>query len=100
MTPIKRVQRRAEAAARLNVSIHISASELEDVWRERAKEVHPDRSGGDDREFRRLERAYQILAENARDDGKPRRSREGGRGTSITPRRVLSRTLTRPQRMA
>jgi hypothetical protein len=101
MTPIERVQRRAEAARRLDVSIYSPADVLKATWRKRAFEVHPDRNGGSDAAFKELQLAYEILAGTAADhmhfavtpDAKAKVS-----PGAIRPRRVVSRTPSRVER--
>lgn len=53
---------RREARRLLDVGPDASQAELRRAFRERAKELHPDR-GGDEAEFRRVSRAYERLRE-------------------------------------
>lgn len=101
MTPIERVQRRAEAARRLGVSIYTPADVLKAKWRKRAFEAHPDRNGGSDEAFKELQLAYEILAGTAADHAQLSAKQEAPTRVSagtVRPRRVVSRTTSRVER--
>ena len=94
MTPIERVQRRAEAARRLDVSIYTPADVLKAKWRRCAFETHPDRNGGDAAAFNELQLAYEILAGSAPDNAQFAKEATA----AVRPRRVVSRTVSRIER--
>jgi hypothetical protein len=55
----------AQAAfAELGVSAGASAEEIQEAYRERVKEVHPDQ-GGDEDEFKRVREAYTLAKQHA-----------------------------------
>ena len=96
MTPIERVQRRATAASLLNVSLYPTEEELRREWKRRAFLTHPDRNEGNDREFRAMQTAYEILLGTADEDVVLDTAPET---PSVRPRRVVSRersTRARP----
>lgn len=94
MTPIERVQRRSEAAKRLNVSIYTPADVLKATWRRAAFEFHPDRNGGDSAIYDEMRTAYDILKGDAPDHVQM----PGGAAGAVRPRRVVSRTTSRTLR--
>ena len=104
MTPIERVQRRAEAARRLGVSIYTPADVLKAKWRRAAFEAHPDRNGGRDAAFKELQLAYEILLGSAPEHLRlaPRPAAApaptAAAAATIRPRRVVSRTTSRVER--
>jgi hypothetical protein len=97
MTPIERVQRRAAAASLLNVSIYSTPEELAREWKRRAFMTHPDRNQGNDREFRAMQTAFEILLGTAADDVK---LDDGSETPRIRPKRVVSRERSRTVRPA
>jgi len=54
----------AEAYNRLDLDPSADASEVKQAYRERVKEVHPDTDGGSEREFKRVQAAYETLTDD------------------------------------
>lgn len=52
-----------DARRTLGVEAGVSESDLKSAYRERVKETHPD-SGGDEEEFKRVNRAYETLKDD------------------------------------
>jgi DnaJ-class molecular chaperone len=52
-----------EAREVLGVPTNADEAEIKRAYRERAKEVHPDRAGGDAEAFKRVTEAYERLVE-------------------------------------
>lgn len=50
-----------EAAARLGVSPGIKSKELNKIWRQLAKDNHPDLHPENEKKFKRLSEAYETL---------------------------------------
>ncbi len=59
----------ADLYTTLGVEPDAKADDIKDAYRQRVKETHPDRNGGDDEEFRQIQKAWEIL----RDDRKRER---------------------------
>jgi hypothetical protein len=53
---------RARAARVLGVDVGATSTEVREAFRRRAREVHPDTSGGDDAAMVELNAAYETLA--------------------------------------
>lgn len=53
----------AEAASVLGVDPTDDEEEIRRAYRSHAKEAHPDTSGGDEEEFKRITSAYETLSE-------------------------------------
>lgn len=51
----------ATAYATLDIGPDASAEEVQRAYREKVKETHPDRAGGDEEAFKRVTEAYQRL---------------------------------------
>jgi len=97
MTPIERVQRRAQAAAFLNVSLYATEKELREAWKRRVKLTHPDRNEGNERAFRAVQTAFAILLGTAGDDAV---IKAGEERAAIRPTRVSNRERSRTVRPA
>lgn len=97
MSPIERVQRRAAAASLLNVSIYSTEEELTREWKRRAFQTHPDRNEGNDKEFRAMRTAFEILLGTADPDATIETTPEA---PSVRPKRVVSRARSRVERPA
>lgn len=52
-----------EASRVLGVSVDADESTVKRAYRERIKEVHPDADTGDEEEFKRVQRAYEVLTD-------------------------------------
>lgn len=75
----------------LGVPADASPAGIRAAYRDRAKELHPDRAGdGREREFRELQEAYEILSDPQRrrryDAERPRAAPPGARAAPSAPR--------------
>jgi hypothetical protein len=52
-----------EASQVLGVAVDADESTVKRAYRERIKEVHPDADSGDEEEFKRVQRAYEVLTD-------------------------------------
>jgi hypothetical protein len=52
-----------EASQVLGVAVDADESTVKRAYRNRIKEVHPDADSGDEEEFKRVQRAYEVLTE-------------------------------------
>lgn len=59
----------ADLYTTLGVERDAKAGDIKDAYRQRVKETHPDRDGGNDEEFQQIQKAWEIL----RDDRKRER---------------------------
>ena len=75
----------------LGVSESASESEIKEAYRQKVKEVHPDREDGDRQEFKRVKEAYETLSDEGKREKYDRwlaREKEGKTGNrSISDRK-------------
>lgn len=85
MTPIEKVQCKADAISILGLCGSETRGEIRKAWKRKALETHPDQTGGDTALFLKAKAAYELLLED--EDVALDEVREAVRPSRVMPRR-------------